>query len=116
LRINLLRLQELSLRHGARPKTQLQLDCMHSLLEHAFRGCHAPSLSTVEQSDAEEAMSEWLQAAGVENAFTIGPSLVEIGFDLRELDCAKSAFWARLSPASAWSAPSRRASRASPIW
>jgi signal transduction histidine kinase len=92
LRLNLLRLQELSLRHGAKPKTQLQLDCMHSLLEHAFRGCHAPSLSTVEQSDAEEAMSEWLQSAGVENAFTIGPALVEIGFDFRELDCAKDAF------------------------
>jgi signal transduction histidine kinase len=92
LRINMLRLQELSLRHGAKPKTQVQIDCMHSLLEHAFRGCHAPSLSTVEQSDAEEAMSEWLQSAGVENAFTIGPALVEIGFDLRELDCAKDAF------------------------
>jgi signal transduction histidine kinase len=92
LRINLLRLQELSLRHGAKPKTQIQLDCMHSLLVHAFRGCHAPSLSSVEQSDAEEAMSEWLQSAGVENAFTIGPALVEIGFELRELDCAKDAF------------------------
>ncbi len=92
LRINLLRLQELSLRHGAKPKTQLQLDCMHNLLEHAFRGCHAPSLSPIEQSDADEAMSEWLQAAGVENAFTIGPALVEIGFDLRQLDCAKDAF------------------------
>jgi signal transduction histidine kinase len=92
LRINMLRLQELSLRHGAKPKTQLQIDCMHSLLEHSFRGCHAPSLSTIEQSDAEEAMSEWLQSAGVENAFTIGPALVDIGFDLRELDCAKDAF------------------------
>jgi signal transduction histidine kinase len=92
LRVNLLRLQELSLRHGAKPKTQLQLDCMHSLLEHAFRGCHAPSLSTVEQLDAEEAMSGWLQSAGVENAFTIGPALVEIGFNLRELSCAKDAF------------------------
>jgi signal transduction histidine kinase len=37
-------------------------------------------------------MSEWLQAAGVENAFTIGPALVEIGFNLQELDCAKGAF------------------------
>jgi signal transduction histidine kinase len=103
LRTNMLRLQELSLRHGAKPKTQLQLDCMHSLLEHAFRGCHAPSLSTIEQSDAEEAMSEWLQSAGVENAFTIGPALVEIGFDFRELDCAKDAFdRAELSDALNW--------------
>ena len=92
LRITLLRMQELSLRHGAKPKTQIQMECMHSLLEHAFRGCHAPSLSTIEQSDAEEAMSEWLQSAGVENAFTIGPALVEIGFDPRQLDCAKDAF------------------------
>jgi signal transduction histidine kinase len=37
-------------------------------------------------------MSEWLQSAGVENAFTIGPALVEIGFDFRELDCAKDVF------------------------
>jgi hypothetical protein len=37
-------------------------------------------MSTIEQSDAEEAMSEWLQSAGVENAFTIGPALVAIGF------------------------------------
>jgi signal transduction histidine kinase len=103
LRTNMLRLQELSLRHGAKPKTQLQIDCMHSLLEHAFRGCHAPSLSTIEQSDAEEAMSEWLQSAGVENAFTIGPALVEIGFDFRELDCAKDVFDRReLSDALNW--------------
>jgi signal transduction histidine kinase len=46
----------------------------------------------VEQSDAEETMSEWLQAAGVENAYTIGPALVAIGFDQQELACAREAF------------------------
>jgi signal transduction histidine kinase len=44
------------------------------------------------QSDAEEAMSEWLQSAGVENAFTIGSALVAIGFDREELKCAREAF------------------------
>jgi signal transduction histidine kinase len=92
LRENLRRLQELSLRTAGKPKTQPQLDCMHSLLEHAVRSCHAPALSTVEQSDAEEEMSEWLQSAGVENAFTIGPALVAIGFHRSELDCAREAF------------------------
>jgi signal transduction histidine kinase len=92
LRENLKRLQEMSLRSASKPKTQLQLECMHSLLEHAVRSCHAPALSTVEQSDAEEALSEWLQTAGVENAFTIGPALVAIGFDQRELACAREAF------------------------
>jgi signal transduction histidine kinase len=92
LRENLLRLQELSLRSSAKPKTHDQLDCMHTLLEHAMRSCHAPALSTVEQSDAEESLSVWLQATGVENAFTIGPALVAIGFDRDQLACARDAF------------------------
>jgi len=92
LRGNLMRLQELSLRSSAKPKTIPQLECMHDLLEHAVRGCHAPALSSLEQSEQEEAMSEWLQSAGVENAFTIGPALVAIGFDQHELACAKLAF------------------------
>lgn len=92
LRENLKRLQELSLRSASKPKNQLQLQCMHSLLEQAVRSCHAPALSSIDQSDAEEAMSEWLQSAGVENAFTIGPALVGIGFRKEDLTCAKEAF------------------------
>lgn len=92
LRENLTRLQEMSLRYSRKPKTQIQLDCLHSLLDHAVKGCRAPALSSMEQADAEEAMSEWLQSAGVENAFTIGPALVAIGFDQRELECARAEF------------------------
>ncbi len=92
LRGNLMRLQELSLRSSAKPKTLPQLECMHDLLQHAIRGCHAPALSTLEQSEQEEALSEWLQSAGVENAFTIGPALVAIGFDQHELACARQEF------------------------
>ena len=92
LRENLLRLQQLSLRFSDQPKTQNQLDCMRGLLEHALHGCHAPALSTVEQSDAEEALAEWLASAGVENAYSIAPALVGIGFEQRELGCAKDYF------------------------
>jgi signal transduction histidine kinase len=92
LRGNLHRLQELSLRSASKPKTPVQLECMHSLLEHAVRSCHAPALSSLDQADAEEAMSEWLQSTGVENAYTIGPALVEIGFRKDELECARTAF------------------------
>ena len=92
LRGNLLRLQELSLRSASKPKTPPQVECMHSLLEHAVRSCHAPALSSLDQADAEEAMSEWLRSSGVENAYTIGPALVEIGFRKDELDCARTAF------------------------
>jgi signal transduction histidine kinase len=93
LRENLMRLQELSLRSAAKPKTAPQLECMHTLLLHAFGSCECgAAMSSLEQADAEEALSEWLQSAGVDNAYTIGPALVAIGFDSKELGCAKAAF------------------------
>ncbi len=92
LRENLMRLQEVSLRAAAKPKTQEQLDCMHQLLQSAVHSCQARAMSSLDQADAEEGMSQWLQSAGVENAYTIGPSLAAIGFDLRELQCARQAF------------------------
>jgi signal transduction histidine kinase len=92
LRENLLRLQELSLRSSEEPKTHEQLVCMKSLLMYAFKHCSIQALSTIEQAEAEEALSEWLAAAKVENAYIIGPALVEVGFNPEELVCAQSAF------------------------
>jgi signal transduction histidine kinase len=92
LRQNLMRLQQLSLRFSDHAKTHAQLECMRDLLEHTLNGCSAPAMSTLEQSDAEEAMAEWLAAAGVESAFTIAPALVGIGLKQQELACAKDAF------------------------
>ena len=92
LRENLLKLQDLSLRSMAKPKTPAQLECMLGLLQHAVKGCHAKALSSLDQADAEEQLAEWLQQAGVENAFTIAPSLVAIGFEQEELKCARAYF------------------------
>ena len=92
LRENLKKLQELALRMSERPKTREQLDCVKGLLEHAVKSCRLQALSSVEQADAEERMAEWLSAAQVENAYTIGPSLVEMGFSEDQLECAKTYF------------------------
>jgi signal transduction histidine kinase len=92
LRENLMRLQELSLSSTSKSKDPFQLQCMHDLLEHAVRNCRMTAMSSLEQADAEEAMAEWLEAAGVSNAYTIAPALVAIGFSQQELDCAKGAF------------------------
>jgi signal transduction histidine kinase len=92
LRENLMRLQEVALRISARPKTIEQLDCMKGLLTHTVSSCRMAAMSSMEQADAEEAMSEWLAHAGVENAYTIGPALVAMGFDSHELSCAQEYF------------------------
>jgi signal transduction histidine kinase len=92
LRGNLLKLQELALRISDHPKTPEQLACMRDLLQHTVQSCRIAAMSSLEQSDAEEAMGEWLQTAGVENAFAIAPTLVAMGFEMEELECAKTYF------------------------
>jgi signal transduction histidine kinase len=92
LRENLLRLQQLSLRGYEKPKTPAQLNCMRKLLEHALEDCNQPAMSTLEQSDAEEAMSAWLAGEGVENAYSIGPVLVSMGFNRNEIACTQENF------------------------
>jgi signal transduction histidine kinase len=93
LRENLMKMQELGLKTSGKSKTPEQLKCMHELLSHTLNGgCRLAAMSSMEQADAEEAMGEWLAAAGVENAFTIGPVLVGMGFDRQELDCAREYF------------------------
>ena len=94
LRENLRRLQELSLRMSEKPKTHEQLICMKNLLEHTIKSCHGPAISSFEQAEAEEALSEWLASASVENAYSIGPALVELGFNQEELECARAEFTA----------------------
>lgn len=92
LRENLARLQEVSLRQAERPKSREQLECMKGLLRHTVHSCRIAAMGSLEQADAEETMSDWLAKAGVENAYTIGPTLVAMGFDLQELECAKDYF------------------------
>lgn len=92
LRENLLKLQQLSLRSSNHPKTPQQWECMKSMLEHTLHGCRLTAMSSVEQADAEESLGEWLASSGVENAFTIAPALVGMGFSRHELACAKEYF------------------------
>ena len=92
LRENMMKLQDLSLRSSKKPKTPEQLECMHRLLKHAVKGCQCMALSSLEQADAEERLGEWLQESGVENAFTIAPAMVAMGFEQEELRCAREFF------------------------
>jgi len=92
LRGNLLRLQELSLRFCDLEVSDDQLACMRELQTEAISHPKTTPMSSLEQSDAEESMAEWLENAGVENAYKIAPSLVGIGLERHELECAKEAF------------------------
>jgi signal transduction histidine kinase len=92
LRTNLLRLQELSFRFCDHKTTPEQITCMRDLQAEAISHAHVTAMSSLEQSDAEEAMAEWLDSAGVENAYKIAPTLVGIGLNPQALECTKAAF------------------------
>jgi len=92
LRANLLRLQELSLRFCEHETSRDQISCMRELQLEAIAHAKSSTMSSLEQSDAEESMGQWLETAGVENAFKIAPTLVSIGLDPEELVCMRDAF------------------------
>lgn len=103
LRENISRLQELSLRFCDQPVTETQLTCMRDLQQEAIVHARCTTMSSMEQMDAEDAMTDWLERAGVRNASKIAPQLVSMGMTTDELECTRQAFSEdRLSDALNW--------------
>ncbi|MFZ0661944.1 MAG: ATP-binding protein [Acidobacteriaceae bacterium] len=92
LRENLVRLQEISLRFTQAKLNADQLSCMAELQAEALKFQKPQAMGSMEQSDAEEALLEWLEGAGVENAWKIAPTLVAVGWGKEDIECAKRAF------------------------
>ena len=92
LRENLARMQEIGLRFTNKPKSQEQLDCMRWLQEQAMRRDCCVLMGSLEQSDREEALAEWLEKSGVENAWRIAPGLADMGMDPDRLACTRKVF------------------------
>jgi signal transduction histidine kinase len=93
LRENMTRLQQISLRMTHNPLTPEQLDCLKDLLEEAFAAQKKTRvMSSLEEADAEEALTEWLDSIGVENAWKLAPTLVTAGWARGDVECAQAAF------------------------
>lgn len=92
LRENLVRLQEISLRFTEAKLSADQLRCMAELQAEALKFQKPQAMGSMEQSDAEEALLEWLEGAGVDNAWKIAPTLVAVGWRQEDIECARRAF------------------------
>jgi signal transduction histidine kinase len=92
LRENLMRMHELSLKFKECDLTREQKDCMIDLQQQALGVKQPLRMNSLEQSDAEEALAEWMEAANIENAWKMAPTLVSIGMDAKELECARNEF------------------------
>jgi signal transduction histidine kinase len=92
LRENLMRLHELSARFSKSDMSATQKQCLFDLQDRALAGGLPTSMGSLEQSDAEEALAEWLETHTVENAWKIAPTLVSAGLDASQLECTQEAF------------------------
>jgi signal transduction histidine kinase len=92
LRENMSRLQQISLRMARKPLTPDQLSCLATLQEQVFSLPRINHLSTLEQSDREEELSEWLEAMQVENPWRLAPTLVSAGWTREDIECAHHSF------------------------
>jgi C4-dicarboxylate-specific signal transduction histidine kinase len=103
LRGNLLRMHELTAKFSRIPMSQDQKQCMFNLQEHALATKQPVLMNSLEQSDAEEALAEWMERANIENAWKMAPTLVAVGIDAEELECARDQFpGASFSDALSW--------------
>lgn len=92
LRENLLRMHELTAKFSRIELSHDQKQCMFDLQEHALAVKQPLHMNSLEQSDAEEALAEWMEEANIENAWKMAPTLVSIGLDSGELQCARNEF------------------------
>jgi signal transduction histidine kinase len=92
LRENLMRMHELSLKFKERDLTKEQKQCMFVLQKQALAVKQPLIMNSLEQSDAEEALAEWMESAHIEGAWKMAPTLVSIGMDAAELEHVRNDF------------------------
>jgi signal transduction histidine kinase len=92
LRENLLRLHQLTAKFSLTELTREQKECMFELQEQALKVKQPRKMNSLEQSDAEESLAQWMENAHIEDAWKLAPTLVSIGIDSAELECARSEF------------------------
>jgi signal transduction histidine kinase len=92
LRENLMRMHELSLKFKELDFTREQKQCLFDLQKQALGVKQPLMMNSLEQSDAEEALAEWMESAHIEGAWKMAPTLVSIGIDAAELEHVRSSF------------------------
>jgi signal transduction histidine kinase len=92
LRENLVQLHELAAKFTYLDLDHSQKQCLMDLQTQAISVKQPLQLNSLEQSDAEEALAEWMESAHVSNAWKLAPTLVSVGVSQQDLDCAHSAF------------------------
>jgi len=92
LRENLMRMHMLTAKFSRSEMSAEQKHCIWELQDQALAAREPLRMGSLEQSDAEEALAEWMERSDIPNAWKMAPTLVSIGIDAAELECARAQF------------------------
>lgn len=92
LRENLNRMHLLARGFSEHGHSAAQRACLTQLQERVLQGSGDVCMDSLQQSDREEAMGEWMDEHGVQNAWTLAPTLVSSGLQPGDLGCLAGAF------------------------
>jgi signal transduction histidine kinase len=70
------------------PPTPGGAECLRELQHEAYSHEAVSSTSSLDESEKEEELAEWLAAHGIEDAFDVAAMLVPRGLDPKSLECA----------------------------
>ncbi len=92
LRESITRLQQISLRLTRAGLDPEQMRCLGELQEHVLQAHPASACSSLEQSDREEELADWLESIHVENPWRLAPTLLSAGCTREDMACAQGSF------------------------
>ena len=88
LRENLTRMHHLAAKWSRMQLSEDQKQCMYALQEYALSTRPHVLLNSLDQADAEETLTAWMESAGVEDAWKLAPTFVSININSDALACA----------------------------
>jgi len=92
LRTNLESLHRLSAKFSRTELSSPQKECLFELQQRAMTVSQPIRMNSLEQSDAEEELATWMENAHITSAWKLAPTLVSVGIDSKELECARGEF------------------------
>ena len=67
-----------------------EFDCIADLQHYVLQPQKLTATTSLDQADAEEALTQWLEEAGVEDAWNLAPPLAGMGLTAERLECARA--------------------------
>lgn len=89
LRESLTALQKMNLRSWRMGLQDEEIRCIAELQDYILQPHKLDEMNSLDLADAEEALTQWLDEAGIEDSWKLAPPLAEVGLTAKRLECLR---------------------------